>query len=212
MLRAVIIGATGATGRQLVKHLLQSDAFEKVTVFVRKEYTLIHPKLEVHQVDFDKQEDWANLVVGDIAFSAMGTTLKAAGGKEQQWKVDHDYQLNFAKAAKAQGVTSFVLVSAIGANANSGIFYSRMKGALEQAILQLNFKKLLIFQPGLLIRPHTDRTAEKTFEGIIRFFNSIGLARKYRPIAVSDLAKKMIEKSVTSDDAVQVITTKELFS
>lgn len=212
MLKAVVIGATGATGSELVKQLLQSDSFEKVTVFVRRDYSLIHPKLEVHRVDFDQQELWTDLVVGDIAFSAMGTTLKAAGGKEQQWKVDHDYQLNFAKAAKNQGVSSFVLVSAIGANANSGIFYSRMKGALEQAVLHLNFKKLLIFQPGLLIRPHTDRTAERTFEGIIRFFNSIGLARKYRPIAVSDLAKKMIEKSLSSDDAVQIITTKELFS
>lgn len=211
MLKAVIIGATGATGIELVKELIDSDAYQSVTVFVRKNYTLSHPKLKVYQVNFEKPEDWASLVVGDVAFSAMGTTLKAAGSKEEQWKVDYDYQFHFAKTARNNEIPAFVLVSAIGADAKSSIFYSRMKGALEVAVGKLDFKKLLIFQPGLLIRPQTDRKAEATFEKMIRFFNGFGIARKYKPIAVADLAKKMIEHSLSEKEGIRVIGTKELF-
>lgn len=212
MLKAVVIGATGATGKELVEGLLQSDAYESVTVFVRKNQASSNSKLIIHQVDFDQPESWAHLVVGDVAFSALGTTLKVAGSKDKQWKVDYDYQFHFAKTAKINEIPSFVLVSAIGADAKSSVFYSRMKGALEQAIIKLNFERLLIFQPGLLIRPGTDRQAEASFEKVIRFFNRLGIARKYRPIAVSDLAQKMIAYSLSADVGVKIISSRELFA
>ncbi|WP_430614344.1 NAD(P)H-binding protein [Flavobacterium sp. JP2137] len=210
-LRALVIGATGATGLELVGQLLETDAVESVTVFVRNGFPYSHPKLLVQQVDFEQPELWAPLVVGEVAFSAMGTTLKAAGTKERQWKVDYDYQYNFAQSARANGIPNFVLVSAIGADAQSGVFYSKMKGALEQAIRALDFKKLTIFQPSLLIRPETDRKTEKTFEGLIQFLNRLGIAKKYRPITVADLARKMIEHSLNADVGTRIITTKELF-
>lgn len=212
MLKAVIIGATGATGQELVEGLVRNDAYESVTIFVRKDEPSSNSKLIVHQVDFDQPETWAHLVVGDVAFSAMGTTLKVAGSKDKQWKVDYDYQFNFAQTARQNEIPSFVLVSAIGADAQSAVFYSKMKGALEAAIIKLNFEKLLIFQPGLLVRPGTDRKAEAAFEKLIRFFNRLGIARKYRPIAVSDLAQKMIDYSLSSDSGMKIISSSELFA
>src|SRR5690606_1371057 len=120
-MRALIIGATGATGKDLVNQLLQDSEFTKVDIFVRKPITLQHPKLNAHIVDFDKPNEWKDLVKGDVAFSCMGTTLKDAGSKEAQRKVDFDYQLNFSKSAKENGVDDFILVSAYGASPKSKI-------------------------------------------------------------------------------------------
>src|SRR5690606_12223779 len=103
-MKALVIGATGATGTDLVQTLLQDNDFETVEVFVRKPLPLSHPKLKTHIVDFDKPDDWKNLVQGDVAFSCMGTTLKAAGSKDAQRKVDYHYQYDFAKAARENKV------------------------------------------------------------------------------------------------------------
>ena len=120
-------------------------------------------------------------VVGFIEskfFSCLLTTLKDAGSKEAQHKVDYDYQLNFAKAAKENNVEDFVLVSAYGASPNSKIFYSKMKGELEEEIKKLHFNKLTIFNPGMLERKNSIRTGEvSSISGINIFmsFNSISI-------------------------------------
>jgi uncharacterized protein YbjT (DUF2867 family) len=98
-MKALVLGATGATGKDLVEQLLKDKNYETVSVFVRKPMEIDNEKLETHIVDFEKPENWQNLVQGDVAFSCMGTTLKNAGSKEAQKKVDFNYQYNFAKAA-----------------------------------------------------------------------------------------------------------------
>lgn len=193
---ALVIGATGATGFELVKQLLDCEDFEKVLVFVRKAFPLSHPKLIVHQVDFDKPDEWRMLIMGDIAYSCMGTTLKVAGSKEKQWCVDYSYQLEFAKNCSTNKVPKFVLLSATGANPNSKMFYSRMKGELEEAVMGLSFQGLIIMQPGLLSRPNSDRMGEKLAEKMILGFNTIGLLKKYKPLAVRNLASKMLTVSI----------------
>src|SRR5690606_25035212 len=120
-MKAIIIGGTGATGREVVKQLLADERFNAVTAFVRRPYFDQHPKLTEIIVDFENLANYENDIRGDIAFSCLGTTLKDAGGKATQWRVDHDYQLAFAKIAKTNGVERFVLLSAFGANAQSGI-------------------------------------------------------------------------------------------
>ena len=159
-MKALIIGATGATGKDLLSQLLADDTYAEVHCFVRKPLALTHPKLHAHVVDFDTPEAWADLVRGDVAFSCLGTTLAVAGSKDAQWRVDYDYQYAFAQQCKANGVPSFVLVSAAGAKAQSKLFYNRMKGALEEAVKKLNFPRLLIFQPSVLIRSNSDRAGE----------------------------------------------------
>ena len=159
-MKALIIGATGATGKDLVTQLLNDDAYTEVHCFVRKPMSLTHPKLHDHVVNFDTPEAWSDLLQGDVAFSCLGTTLAVAGSKEAQWRVDYDYQYAFAQQCKAYGVPTFVLVSAAMANAQSKVFYNRMKGQLEDAVKALEFTRLIVFQPSILIRSNSDRGAE----------------------------------------------------
>ena len=121
-MKALVIGATGATGKDLVNQLLNDPDYQEVNVFVRKPLNIENPKLKNHVVDFEKPEEWQDLVKGNVAFSCLGTTLKSAGSKEAQRKVDYDYQYNFAKTAKDNNVDDYILVSSYGADPNSKIF------------------------------------------------------------------------------------------
>ena len=194
-MKALVIGATGATGKDLVYKLLNDKDYDKVNIFVRKPMNIQHPKLKTHVVDFDKPEEWKDLVKGDVASSCLGTTLKAAGSKEAQRKVDYDYQYNFAKVAKENNVEDFILVSSYGASPKSKIFYSRMKGELEESIKALHFNKLTIFQPGMLDRKDTERTGEVLGGKIIKFANKFGILTQQKPLPTDILAQAMINSS-----------------
>lgn len=194
-MKALVIGATGATGKDLVYKLLNDKDYDEVNIFVRKPMNIQHPKLKTHVVDFDKPEEWKDLVKGDVAFSCLGTTLKAAGSKEAQRKVDYDYQYNFAKVAKENNVEDFILVSSYGASPTSQIFYSRMKGELEESIKALHFNKLTIFQPGMLDRKDTERTGEVLGGKIIKFANKFGILTQQKPLPTDILAQAMINSS-----------------
>ena len=137
-MKALVIGATGATGKDLVNKLLEDKDFQEVHAFVRRPLNIKNEKLKAHVVDFEKPEEWKDLVKGDVAFSCLGTTLKDAGSKDAQRKVDFDYQYQFAKNAKENEVEDYILVSSYGANPNSKIFYSRMKGELEKEVKNPN--------------------------------------------------------------------------
>lgn len=211
-MKALVIGATGATGKDLVAQLLSDPDFEEVDVFVRKPLDITDPKLKTHIVDFEKPDDWMDLIKGDVAFSCLGTTLKDAGSKEAQRKVDFDYQLNFAKAAKENEVEDYVLVSAYGASPDSKIFYSRMKGELEQAVKELRFKKITIFSPGMLERNDSERTGEVLGGKIIKFANRLGLLEKQKPLPTSVLAKAMVNSSKIKSYGYSKIKLGNIFS
>jgi hypothetical protein len=210
-MKALIIGATGATGKDLVTQLLADDTYSEVHCFVRKPLTLTHPKLHTHVVDFETPEAWADLLRGDVAFSCLGTTLAVAGSKEAQWRVDYDYQYNFAKLCRDNGVPTFVLVSAAGAKAQSKLFYNRMKGQLEDAIKALGFSCLLIFQPSVLIRSNSDRGGENFTVKVIAFLNKLGLFKRYRPMPTAILAQKMRKEVATAPKGVHTFTLDEIF-
>ena len=122
-MKALIIGATGATGRDLVKVLLQDPDYTKVVAFVRRFSGLVHSKYSEVITDFEKLEAVSDSIRGDVWFSCLGTTLKAAGTKEKQWHIDYDIPVKFAEIARRNGVPKAVLVSAYGASAASGVFY-----------------------------------------------------------------------------------------
>lgn len=191
-MHALIIGVTGATGSDLLQQLLADDAVERVDVFVRRPFNVQHAKLTAHLINFDATDEWRDLVKGDVLFSCLGTTLKVAGSKEAQWKIDYDYQYNFAKAARRNGVPTYVLVSADGANSRSPIFYSKMKGKLEDAVQALGFRNLVILNPPILERKNTDRSGEMTGIRVIRFLNRFGILRSQTPLSTEILAKAMI--------------------
>lgn len=204
-MKALVIGATGATGKDLVSQLLQDQDFDEIKVFVRKPVEVRSDKLKVHIVDFDKPEEWKNEVRGDVVFSCLGTTLRAAGSKEAQKKVDFGYQYEFAKAAKENKVEDYILVSSYGADPKSKIFYSRMKGELEEEIKQLHFEKITIFQPGMLDRKDSDRPGEVLGSRIIKFANRIGLLESHQPLPTDVLAKAMVNASKIKSNGYSVI-------
>ncbi len=194
-LEALVIGATGATGQQLVTCLLEDTAFSKVTVFVRRTPNLNHKKLIVNEIEFSRLEAYTDVIKGDVLFSCLGTTLKKAGSKDKQYLVDYTYQLEFAKVASKNKVSQYSLVSSIGANKNSFFFYPKIKGELEEAVKKLPFKTIHIFQPPTLIRQkELMRTGEKIAIKIFKVLNSIGILKSQRPLPVSTLAELMINK------------------
>ena len=210
-MKALIIGATGATGKDLVTQLLADDTYSEVHCFVRKPLTLTHPKLHAHVVDFETPEAWADLLRGDVAFSCLGTTLAVAGSKEAQWRVDYDYQYAFAEQCKANGVPTFVLISAAGAKAPSKLFYNRMKGQLEDAVKALGFPRLLIFQPSILIRSNSDRGGENFTVKAFKFLNKLGILKRYRPMPTSVLAEKMRKEVTIAPKGVHTFALDEIF-
>jgi uncharacterized protein YbjT (DUF2867 family) len=210
-MKALVIGATGATGKDLVQQLLNDKDFEAVDIFVRKPIDIQNDKLNVHVVNFEKPEEWKNAVKGDVAFSCLGTTLKDAGSKEAQRKVDFDYQYEFAKAAKDNNVDDYVLVSAYGADPKSKIFYSKMKGELEEAVKQLHFNKITVFKPGMLERKDSQRTGEVLGSRIIKFANKIGLLESQRPLPTDVLAKAMINSSKIKSNGYSSIKLGNIF-
>jgi len=211
-MKALIIGATGATGKDLVQKLSQDKDFEEIHAFVRKPVESTYEKVKFHVVNFEKPEEWKDLVKGDVAFSCLGTTLKDAGSKEAQRKVDFDYQLQFAKTAKENGVEDFVLVSAYGANPNSKIFYSRMKGELEEEVKKLHFNKITIFQPGMLERKNTDRTGEVLGARIIKFINKFGVLESQKPLPTEVLAQALVNSSKIKSYGYSKIKLGSIFS
>ncbi|MDR6404417.1 MULTISPECIES: NAD(P)H-binding protein [Chryseobacterium] len=210
-MKALIIGATGATGKDLVHQLLNDKDFEEIDIFVRKPVDIQNEKLKTHIVDFEKPDEWKDLVKGDVAFSCLGTTLKDAGSKEAQKKVDFDYQYQFAKAAKENEVEDYVLVSAYGANPDSKIFYSKMKGELEEAVKQLHFNKITIFKPGMLERKNSERTGEVLGSRIIKFANKLGLLESQKPLPTDILAKAMINSSKIKSNGYSSIKLGNIF-
>jgi uncharacterized protein YbjT (DUF2867 family) len=211
---ALVIGATGATGSELVKRLLKDEDFDQVTIFVRTVPNIKHEKLKIHEIDFKDLEKYKDLIKGDVLFSALGTTKKDAGGKDQQYEIDYTYQYEFAKTAAENGVAIYSLVSSIGANAKSFFFYPKIKGALEEAVKKLDFQKIDIFQPPMLIRqPDLMRDGEKSGIKILNKLNKIGVLKSQKPLAVEALAEKILKMAkIPSKKKATTHLPKELFS
>ena len=211
-MKALVIGATGAVGKDLVELLLKDGSFERVDVFVRREVKVPSSKLVPHVVDFDHPEAWSDLLVGDVLFSCLGTTIKAAGSQDAQWKVDYTYQYEAAKAARENCVLKYVLVSSIGASSKSKIFYSRMKGALEDAVKGLGFPGCFILQPPSLVRKGSDRFGEKAGVAVLKALNAIGLMRSWKPMPTEEVAAAMIRLAKSDRTGVNIIASQNILN
>lgn len=213
-LHALVLGASGATGQELVRLLLADSNYDKVSIFVRREVDLHHEKLNIHVIDFSKLYEYKDLLKGDVLFSALGTTLKDAGSKDKQYLVDYTYQYEFAKMASENGVDNYSLVSSLGANKNSLLFYPKIKGKLEESVQQLDFKSIQIFQPPNLIRqPELMRKGEKISVLIFKKLNSFGFLKSFNPLHVKDLAIKMIAESTSiQKDKVCIYKVQDFFN
>ena len=211
-MKALVLGATGAIGKDLVSQLLQDEVFDRVDIFVRREVPASSDKLVVHVVDFDHPEQWAGELTGDVLFSTLGTTIRAAGSQPAQWKVDYTYQLQAAQSARKNGVPVYALVSSVGADAKSMIFYSKMKGALDRDVQALGFEGCFILRPPSLIRKGSDRLGEKIGVVALRAFNAIGLMRNFTPMPTEAVAAAMIRLAKSGRKGTGIFTSQEILS
>lgn len=168
--KVFVIGATGLVGRQAVLALLDDRTVARVVAIVRRPFDVEHPKLEARIVDFDSLETALAGEALDVAICCLGTTMKQARSKAVFRRVDHDYVLDFARAAKESGAAHFIVVTAIGADARSFAFYNRVKGEVEDALTALAFPALTIARPSLLIGERSElRWGEKLAAPFSRF-------------------------------------------
>jgi uncharacterized protein YbjT (DUF2867 family) len=208
---ANVIGASGLVGHELLVQLLDHPEFEKVRIFVRRTTGMIHPKLDEQIIDFDQTESWKPLVKGDVLFSTLGTTIKTAKTKENQYRVDFTYQYEFAKAAVENGVPAYLLVSSMGANPKSSVFYSRMKGELEDAVAKLSFQKLVIIRPSILDGHRQEKRAGEKVGLILSRLLTRFVLKAYRPTPVDLLASKMIRLSLQKVSGIHTVGGLEIF-
>ena len=193
---ALIVGATGAVGSELLKLCLESDTYSRVTVIARRPAATDHAKLHWIEAEFDALGNLppvSGLADGD-AFCCLGTTIKAAGSEAAFRQVDYDYVVNAARFAKACDVSHFSMVTAMGANPRSRVFYSRTKGEVEAAIIEEDFPSLHIFRPSLLTG---DRAEFRLKEEISKWAMSlmtplfkVGL-RRLKPVEISRVARAL---------------------
>ena len=207
---ALVAGATGLTGKHLLEFLLADARYASVHALVRKSALPTHPKLSEHVIDF---ESLPKLPKIDDAFCCLGTTIKKAGSQASFRKVDFDYVLNFAAAAKAAGAKRFLVVSSFGANAKSGVFYNRVKGEMENALKQMNFESLHIFRPSFLLGERADarvgeRLGIKVFSALAPLM--IGPARKVRPVEAKAVTRAMVLAASGDALGVKVIESDEI--
>lgn len=213
MKTAIVIGATGLVGTALLDQLLADARFERVKVLGRRPTGRQHGKLEEHTIDFERPVQWQHLVRGDVLFSALGTTLQAAGSKAAQYKIDYTYQFTVAEAAARNGVGSYVLVSSAGASPSSYIFYSRMKGELERDVQQLAFSHIHIIRPGLLAGERKEaRTGEKIGHVLMGWLKHVPLLKQYQPIDAAIVARAMVNAAFDTAATRQAHTLRGVFA
>ena len=193
---AVIIGATGAVGREIVNEILSGEYYNRVYILGRSSISKLpdDSRLEKIIIDFDNIDFDMDILENADVFASLGTTIKIAGTKENQRKIDVDYTVNFAKLCEGK-VRSFNVVSALGANSKSKNFYNSLKGELEDKLKEMNLRTLRIFQPSLLISKRDDnRFLEEIFMKVAPIFQFVlkGKIKKYSPIEVSLLGKVLV--------------------
>lgn len=210
-MKALVVGATGAVGKDLVRLLLDDERFDEIHIFVRGASGVKHEKLTEHIVNFDNIDEWKDKLCGNVLFSCIGTTLKDAGSKEKQWKIDYNYQYDVAAAASENGVERYILVSSVGASASSSVFYLRMKGQLDEAVGKLPFTYKGIIRPASLIRKDTTRTSEKITVPVLKVLNSIGLLKNNMPIRTELVARAMINAAASGKHGYEVIEGQDVF-
>jgi len=186
---ALLAGSTGLIGNQLLELLLLDSHYSKIIALSRKPLSITNPKLE--NIVLEVEQLGNHQLKADDVFCCLGTTMKQAGSKAAFRKVDFDYPLQLAKILKANGAQQLLLVSALGANKNSGIFYNQVKGEVEGAITSVGFKALHIFRPSLLLGSRKDhRSGEEAAKVFYKIFGFL-IPKKYQGLESIKVARAM---------------------
>lgn len=209
---AIVLGATGVVGREVVDLLADNQAIDNIVTITRRNVEHSSAKVHNHIVDFEQLDQYPELFKGDFLFSCLGTTLKQAGSIAAQRKVDFDYQYVAATLAAGQHVPHYLLVSSVMADPESRSPYLKMKGELEREILQLPFRHISIFRPSVLLGEREGLRIGETIASWVFFaVSSLPFLRKYRPITGEQVAKKMVAVSQNPNEAVEILAWDEIF-
>lgn len=195
MRTALLAGATGLVGSHVLDELLADGTWSHVVTVGRRTTDRRHEKLEQRILDLSAIEAHGDLPHADDVFCCLGTTIKQAGSQDAFRRVDHDFVLGLARAGLRMGATQFLLVSAIGADPDARVFYSRVKGEVEVAVRALPYRAVQIFRPGLLLGRRTEfRAGERIAMSLAPIAQPllIGPLRRYRSIRASDVARAMV--------------------
>ncbi|HBV88599.1 MAG TPA: oxidoreductase [Desulfosporosinus sp.] len=210
---ALLVGASGLVGGELLNCLLNGTEYSRVLIFVRKPTGLKHLKLEEHLIEFNNLPYYKEFFEVNDVFCCLGTTIKKAKSQAAFKKVDVEYPLELAKLAKEMKVEKFLVISSMGANPKSPVFYSRMKGLLEEELKMISIKSLHIFRPSLLLG---DRKEFRIGESISAYltkgisFIFIGPLKKYKPIDAKRVAKGMYKAAQSRSEGIFTYLSNEI--
>jgi len=211
---ALVVGATGLVGRQLVRLLLDHPGYREVKVAARRALAAAQRKLTPLVADPLDPSGLGERLAAEDVFCALGTTRSKAGSKQAFRAVDFELVVAFARAAKEHGAKRFLLVSAMGADARSRVFYNRVKGEAEDALAGMGFEVLHVFRPSLLLGHRDERRlgeglAQATFGRLARFM--VGPLRKARPVPAEVVAKAMVNAAWRIERGVRIHRNEDLF-
>ena len=212
-MKAVILGSTGLIGSSLLKLLISSTEYTHITSFVRKKSDIIPSKLKEINTDFSDLSKYKTEFECDSVFITLGTTIKKAGSPEKFREVDYTFVLEAGKLAKESNSKALLMVTSMGADPNSSVFYSRVKGEIERDTKSLGLNSLLIFQPSLLLGNRNEfRLGEKIgeFVGNLFSFAFVGGLEKYKPISADVVAESMFKLSLSPPSGTKILESDEI--
>ena len=206
MRRVLLLGATGLVGSELLPMLLADDTIARVIVITRRTTNVRHVKLDEHIFDLGEMDRHPTIFAVDQIFCTLGTTIKKAGSQGQFRFVDHDLPLMAAKLGLEHGAHGYLIVSSLGADAKSQVFYNRVKGETENDLIALGYRCMTIARPSLLLGPRKER---RTGEDIAKRFGWL-LPPKYRPIEAKSVARALAESARKDEPGVHIIESRAM--
>jgi uncharacterized protein YbjT (DUF2867 family) len=214
MLKSIIIlGASGLIGNEVLKLALENNEIEHITILVRNSLHLNHPKLIEVITDFKNLEDLETKIKCDALICCLGTTRKKTPNLEEYKAIDFGLTINIAQLAQKQNVQQVHLISAIGADPNSKIFYNKLKGETEQALIKIDFPQTIIYQPSLLIGKRKEfRFGELIAQKLAPIFDVflIGTLKKYHSIPANTIAKAVLNRILSEGEKTEIMEYNEI--
>ena len=213
--KAIILGATGLTGSHLLELLLNDSDYDAVKVFTRKKLSIAHPKLEEHIIDLLKLSDYATQFTADVVFCCIGTTKAKTPNKDIYRAIDYGIPVEAAKLAKQNNIDHFIVISALGAKAQSKVLYSKLKGEMERDVLAQQIEHTHLLQPSLIVGNRNEkRIGEDLSKHIMKLFGFLIPAR-YKMIeaktiakAMAQIARKPLKEQIIPSDEIKLIAKK----
>lgn len=202
----LLAGASGLVGSEVLDQLKADKTVSRIVVIGRRPMATLEPRLQAHVVDFDNLAAHAELLAADQIICALGTTMKQAGSKEAFRRVDYEYPLALAKRGLEKGAHHFLLVSALGADVESRIFYNQVKGELENALRTLPYRSVTIVRPSLLLGK---RKEFRPFERLAMIVGEV-VPGRFRPVRASEVAAALVTAARNDEPGFRIVESEQI--